>query len=152
MRFIGAKSLQSFSDFIQADEITVFRRYSCRRTGGKRAPLPEPLSPTNTLRDQRHARSRPFIYCVTLAALCVLAGPAVAENQPRAAQTTAARAETRIEVDEQANVIRFFIDGEERAVLDASGLHVNGDVNYAGKIKDVGASIKVSGEGGENEK
>lgn len=32
---------------------------------------------------------------------------------------------TRIEVDQQGNAIRFFVSGEEIAMLDASGLHVD---------------------------
>ena len=32
---------------------------------------------------------------------------------------------TRIEVDQQGNAIRFFVSGEEIAMLDASGLHID---------------------------
>lgn len=35
-----------------------------------------------------------------------------------------ALAGTRIEVDDRTHVIRFFIDGEQLAMLDAVGLHV----------------------------
>lgn len=45
-------------------------------------------------------------------------------------------AATRIEADEQAGAIRFIVEGEERAVLDADGLHVNGSIDYTGKLTD----------------
>jgi hypothetical protein len=35
---------------------------------------------------------------------------------------------TRIEVDDQGKVIRFFIDGQQLAMLDSVGLHVQDDV------------------------
>ena len=53
------------------------------------------------------------------------------------AQATNA-AVTRIEVDEQANIIRFFIDGEESMRLDPNGLHVRDNQTYGGMIMDVG--------------
>lgn len=43
---------------------------------------------------------------------------------------------TRIEADAKANVIRFIVDGTERAILDAEGLHVNGSIDYTGTITD----------------
>lgn len=49
-------------------------------------------------------------------------------------------AKTRIEVDERAGIIRFFIDGQEKATLNADGLHIQGDIDYAGTIRDVGAA------------
>jgi hypothetical protein len=45
-------------------------------------------------------------------------------------------AATRIEVDEEASPIRFFIDGQERAVLNADGLHVKGNIEFPGRIID----------------
>jgi hypothetical protein len=42
----------------------------------------------------------------------------------RAAATVPATV-TRIEVDQQVNAIRFFVSGEEIAMLDASGLQVD---------------------------
>jgi len=45
-------------------------------------------------------------------------------------------AKTRIEADEKAGVIRFIVEGEERAVLDADGLHVNGSIEYTGALTD----------------
>ena len=37
-------------------------------------------------------------------------------------------APTRIEVDAESNVIRFFVDGQQQAVLGAQGLRVKGSV------------------------
>lgn len=48
-------------------------------------------------------------------------------------------AATRIEADEKAGVIRFIVEGEVRAVLDASGLHVQGDIGFGGVMTDYGA-------------
>lgn len=43
---------------------------------------------------------------------------------------------TRIEADADSNVIRFFINGQEQAVLDAEGLHVDGSIDYTGGLTD----------------
>ena len=43
---------------------------------------------------------------------------------------------TRIEIDQDAAVIRFITDGQERAVLDADGLHVRGDIHFTGQVID----------------
>ena len=45
---------------------------------------------------------------------------------------------TRIEVDDDSDVIRFFIDGKERAFLDETGFHVHDDIGYGGIITDYG--------------
>ena len=34
------------------------------------------------------------------------------------------------------NIIVFVVDGQERARIDATGFHVNGDVNYSGATTD----------------
>ena len=47
---------------------------------------------------------------------------------------------TRIETDDQADVIRFYVKGQLAAILDETGLHVRDDVNYAGSITDYGPS------------
>ncbi len=73
-----------------------------------------------------------------LLALCPafwLAASALAEDVPPESEQLK---DTRIEVDEQAHVIRFFIDGKEMAVLDALGLHVIGDIDYTGAMNDKG--------------
>lgn len=75
-----------------------------------------------------------------LCTLCLLAmtatGPASAQQD--AATVPDRTAATRIELDQEANAIRFFIDGEESAVLDAEGLHVRKSINYVGMITDYG--------------
>jgi len=45
---------------------------------------------------------------------------------------------TRIEVDDQAGVIRFYVKGQEQALLDTAGLHVHGDINFTGVMTDYG--------------
>ncbi|MBN9889377.1 hypothetical protein [Salipiger abyssi] len=45
-------------------------------------------------------------------------------------------ADTRIEVDEDNDVIRFFIDGEEAAYLSKEGFMVRDSVAYGGTIRD----------------
>lgn len=47
---------------------------------------------------------------------------------------------TAVVVDQERGVIRFLIEGQEKAFLDAGGLRVNGDVTYTGTIKDSGAA------------
>lgn len=77
--------------------------------------------------------TRAFMCALLISAQFHSAPPAFAQEQAAQAQPAA----TRIEVDEQAGVIRFFIEGEERAALDAKGLHVNGDVEFTGSTKDI---------------
>lgn len=36
----------------------------------------------------------------------------------------------------EGGLMLFMVDGQERARLDAAGLHINGDVNYSGAITD----------------
>lgn len=45
---------------------------------------------------------------------------------------------TRIEIDQKSGVIRFVVGGQERAVLDAAGLHVNGNLEFTGQTIDIG--------------
>ena len=73
-------------------------------------------------------------YLVLVFLLFGLSAPALAQ-QPAA--PAAEPASTRIEVDEKANVIRFIVEGQERAVLDAAGLKVNGRIEYTGVIVDI---------------
>lgn len=82
---------------------------------------------------------RTFLPILLFIAFCAPASAQqAAPDTPDSAATGAAVSATRIEVDEQDNVIRFIVEGEERAVLGADGLHVRGDVTYGGRIKDVG--------------
>jgi hypothetical protein len=69
-----------------------------------------------------------------VACICVTAIALTASTRSRAADEA-----TRIEIDQKAQVIRFMIDGHERAILDDAGLHVQGDITYVGMIKDIGA-------------
>lgn len=51
-------------------------------------------------------------------------------------------AQTRIEVDASTGVIRFIINGQEKARLDIGGLQVNGSITYTDTISDIGAANK----------
>lgn len=85
---------------------------------------------------------RTWLLC-TVAAL-FLAPAAFAETKSVSATPEAAPRlggeKTAVVVDQERGVIRFLIEGQEKAFLDASGLHVNGDVAYTGTIKDSGAA------------
>jgi len=41
--------------------------------------------------------------------------------------------QTQVIVDEAANTVRIMIGGKEVMTVDASGLHVNGDISFTGK-------------------
>lgn len=41
-------------------------------------------------------------------------------------------------ISTEGGIIRFLIGGEEKARIDGAGLHVRGDLNYAGVITDTG--------------
>ena len=45
---------------------------------------------------------------------------------------------TQVVADEAAGVVRVMVKGKEVAHFDEQGFHVDGDVTYAGAIKDVG--------------
>lgn len=93
------------------------------------------LSAFPSLTADRRARLRLFFCALALA--LILSGPAAARDEADTGGP-AEQAPTRIKVDEHAEVIRFIVEGEERAVLDSDGLHVRGDVTYGGRIKDAG--------------
>jgi hypothetical protein len=83
---------------------------------------------------------RTTILASTLAVFLTL--PAYAEDAATtsgeaATKTPAKRAE--LIVDEQAGVIKFVIDGVEKARIDEIGLHVAGDVAYTGTLADTNA-------------
>lgn len=78
-----------------------------------------------------------------VAFLCFISAAAVQAQDDRllsqsssAQNAQAGQSATRIEADTDSNVIRFFINGQEQAVLDAQGLHVNGSIAYSGTITD----------------
>jgi hypothetical protein len=77
-------------------------------------------------------------FCISIIALAV-----ATSTLSRAADEA-----TRIEIDQKTQVIRFVIDGHERALLDAAGLHVRDDITYGGIVKDVGADGHAATEGG----
>jgi len=55
-------------------------------------------------------------------------------------------AETLIVVDEETGTIVFVVEGEEKARLDADGLHINGSIDYTGTIADIGPSYHPAEE------
>lgn len=75
-------------------------------------------------------------YLVVAFLLFALSAPALAQ-QPADPPAAGEPAPTRIEVDEKANVIRFIVEGQERAVLDSEGLRVNGRIEYTDVIVDI---------------
>ncbi len=74
-------------------------------------------------------------YCLQLLPLCISIAALAAASSDR---SRAGDEATRVEVDRKANVIRFVIDGQERALLDAAGLHVKGDLEFTGQTVDIG--------------
>ncbi|MEH6575668.1 MAG: hypothetical protein V7731_01195 [Amphritea sp.] len=43
---------------------------------------------------------------------------------------------TQIIADEENNIVRILIDGQEIMTIDKDGLHVNGDIEHSGTITD----------------
>jgi len=74
---------------------------------------------------------RVLLFC-TLLAGASFSSPADARAQ--------AQERVVIVADQEAGAVRFVIDGEEVARLDASGLHVRESVSYGGVLTDYGAS------------
>lgn len=68
----------------------------------------------------------------------LLFGSALVIAATTAQLSRAADEATRVEIDQKSGVIRFVIDGQERAVLDAVGLHVNGNLEFTGQTIDIG--------------
>jgi hypothetical protein len=87
--------------------------------------------------------------------LFIFSFPVCAQAQhdsPSPVKAEAARAvseATRIEVDQDANVIRFFIEGQEAVRIDARGLHVREDIRYRGTIKDTGSQADAFADSDE---
>ena len=44
----------------------------------------------------------------------------------------------QIVVDKKNHAVRILIDGKEIAIIDASGMHVNGGLDFSGVLKDTG--------------
>lgn len=45
---------------------------------------------------------------------------------------------SEVVVDEETHTVRILVAGKELVVIDATGLTVNGDINYRGTITDIG--------------
>lgn len=73
-----------------------------------------------------------------LLAFCSLAlcGAAFAQEKPQSDSLKPAA--TRIEADQDADVIRFIVNNREEMRLDSEGLHVRGNIEYSGVIADTG--------------
>ena len=54
-----------------------------------------------------------------------------------------------IEIDPQNRLIRFIVDGQDIAIIDAEGMHVFGDITYSGTITDIGSSRLEEGQNDE---
>jgi hypothetical protein len=125
-------------------------RSACRSRNRRRAAGHDNAKSLLLMSPNRLARLQHSILRGALAAsyLLVLATAAFAQDKPAAfadpasaASSSVARADnetTRIEIDQKTSVIRFVIAGQERAVLDAAGLHVNGDIEFTGQTEDIG--------------
>lgn len=106
------------------------------------------VNPEKPFSSDRLVRTRYRLFPCLI--FCVLAlsvpPPATAEEVPKSNRKTVAgkaavaapntKPRTRIEIDQDAAVIRFITDGQERAVLDADGLHVRGDIHFTGQVID----------------
>lgn len=115
-----------------------FRPRTHRRNRGRAAPHNDKRTSFLSLSGTALSRSRRSIRRVTLAGFCALAlcVPALAQEEDAPAQAESAA--TRIEVDEQRGVIRFFVKGHEKARLTESGLQVMDDIEFGGTLTDVG--------------
>lgn len=71
---------------------------------------------------------------IAFAALCAVLGisPAIAEDAP-------SEDAVRIVADQAAKAFVFIIDDEPVAMIDKSGLHVVGEINYGRWITDTGS-------------
>jgi len=56
------------------------------------------------------------------------------------AATTGSSSAAQVVTDDKHHVVRVLIGGKEILTIDALGLHVNGDIHYAGKITNTGKS------------
>jgi len=74
---------------------------------------------------------------LALALLPLLSLPVLAEDtgHPPAMISSGG---TQIIADDRTDTIHFIINGEEKAFLDADGLHVQENIHYGGTIKDYG--------------
>ena len=63
-------------------------------------------------------------------------GTAPAPDQSLAAPAN--NEDPQIVVDKKNHAVRILIGGKEIAIIDASGMHVNGGLDYSGILKDTG--------------
>jgi len=73
-----------------------------------------------------------FAFCLSIT------GPVFAEDAPAVAATARDTPKPEIITDEENGVVRILIGGKEVLRIDASGLHVTGDVDFTGTITDIG--------------
>ncbi|MNE18699.1 hypothetical protein D3C81_303450 [compost metagenome] len=71
------------------------------------------------------------IFCVFITGILVGLTGALSIHPGKAAS-----ADNPAAINTRDGVIRFMIDGEEQARIDAGGLHVKGDIYYSGTITD----------------
>lgn len=79
-----------------------------------------------------------FFVLFTVMTALFIAAPVAAQAQET--RSSAAKPPTRIETDSESHEIRFFIDDELTAVLEADGLHVRGGMSSTGEITVYGSS------------
>lgn len=71
--------------------------------------------------------------------LLLISGTAHAAR-PTAPEPAPAQAEaTRIDTDQKTGAIRFIVNGQEQARIDATGLHVRHNVAFGGMTKGIGS-------------
>jgi hypothetical protein len=73
-----------------------------------------------------------------LLAFFIILIPSTSIAEPVAPE--AIKSETRIEADNEAGQIKFFIKGELEAVLDENGLHIRDSVDFGATITDTGSA------------
>ena len=103
-------------------------------------------------------RTRPVLLMTLLTLLMLATAPAFSQpsnsaparegahpnesgTAPAPDQSLAAPANSddpQIVVDKKNHAIRILIDGKEIVIIDASGMHVNGGLDYSGILKDTG--------------
>lgn len=77
-----------------------------------------------------------FLLAVVAVAVCPFMAKADPPKQPGA--STHGSPDTRIEADDDADVIQFIVAGREVARLTSEGLIVRDDLRFGGMMKDIG--------------
>ena len=74
---------------------------------------------------------------IVLSSMLLLISGTAHAARPTAPEPAPAQAEaTRIETDQKTGAIRFIVNGQEQARIDATGLHVRGNFEYSGEAVD----------------